>query len=260
MEPESFYKYLPIDPSQPIATQHAISNLLNYRSVFSTRAAFNDLFDSTINYILPSYSELKESHKKLKGRIKHEFKESFLGNDWLEKQKTLRININKELDKLIIYCVTTDPKNNLMWSHYANSHKGFCIEWDARHIKANKIVYQEEIAKIKAIDILNAHYAITNNEDISEQLLRSMNVKLSEWEYEKEYRVNLSKDSQHLIREKIENIRLVEFQPEWIKSIIFGYRTPQNAIDYITESLPSHINFKRIKIAEDKSSLSVVRL
>lgn len=55
-----------------------------------------------------------------------------------DEAKTLDSDVTK-LDSLFaeiinkmyrVGCLCTDYKNSLMWSHYANSHKGFCIEYD----------------------------------------------------------------------------------------------------------------------------------
>jgi hypothetical protein len=34
-----------------------------------------------------------------------------------------------------VCCFTTDNRNPLMWSHYADGHKGFCLEFDTQKCK-----------------------------------------------------------------------------------------------------------------------------
>ena len=34
------------------------------------------------------------------------------------------------VDRWNLYCLSPDPVNNLMWSHYACSHTGVCLEFD----------------------------------------------------------------------------------------------------------------------------------
>lgn len=41
---------------------------------------------------------------------------------------------DKTSNLFLIGCLCTDYKNRLMWSHYADSHKGFCIEYDYSQI------------------------------------------------------------------------------------------------------------------------------
>ena len=38
-----------------------------------------------------------------------------------------------------IACFTTTPASMLMWSHYANSHKGFCVEYDVPALTKNNV-------------------------------------------------------------------------------------------------------------------------
>src|SRR5207302_2679902 len=44
-------------------------------------------------------------------------------------------NINKHIGVL---CLTEVPDSQLMWSHYAGSHKGFVIEFDSQHSYFNQ--------------------------------------------------------------------------------------------------------------------------
>ena len=41
------------------------------------------------------------------------------------------------------YCLCLSENNSsvLMWSHYADNHKGICIEYDFESIKNNKLIY-----------------------------------------------------------------------------------------------------------------------
>jgi Protein of unknown function (DUF2971) len=48
-----------------------------------------------------------------------------------------------EICKRTIYCLTPDPTSILMWSHYADHHRGICLEFDvanALFLKAWKVV------------------------------------------------------------------------------------------------------------------------
>ncbi len=43
----------------------------------------------------------------------------------------------------LLKCFTEDPKNNLMWAHYANSYKGICVEYDIKRAskEAKKMLF-----------------------------------------------------------------------------------------------------------------------
>jgi hypothetical protein len=43
--------------------------------------------------------------------------------------------LQKLSDLVSMTCMTETNNNNLMWSHYADSHQGFCVEYDFRLLK-----------------------------------------------------------------------------------------------------------------------------
>lgn len=93
-----------------------------------------------------------------------------------------------------IGCLATDFKNRLMWSHYADSHRGFCIEYDFSGTDENTlsmtpfpVVYSEERPLIPwkaAID-----KTPENNAEATRQLMLGLLTKDKAWEYENEWRI-----------------------------------------------------------------------
>lgn len=74
---------------------------------------------------------------------------------------------------------TRDNKHLLFWSHYADSHRGFCIEFDTTGVPlgvAYKVKYQDDYPKLK--------FPLPNNQAIFKPALAKSN----EWAYEEEYR------------------------------------------------------------------------
>jgi len=80
----------------------------------------------------------------------------------------------------------------LMWSHYAQNHTGFCIEYDIDSLGFDSkvtqllypIVYSEEI-----FDITDFYLNENDEHSHIDYLLEGMLRKSSEWEYEKEWRL-----------------------------------------------------------------------
>ena len=71
----------------------------------------------------------------------------------------------------------------LMWSHYANQHKGVCVEYDFTDCDEFRcfiqpVLYSNEVFKIKSVDEMN----------IINYVIASI-CKAKEWEYEKEWRL-----------------------------------------------------------------------
>lgn len=93
-----------------------------------------------------------------------------------------------------IGCLCTSCKNRLMWSHYADSHKGFCVEYDFS--MPNKEVLDVlplpvMYSKQRPLIPWEAAFEKTpeNMEKTWRQLMTGLLTKDSEWSYENEWRV-----------------------------------------------------------------------
>ena len=108
--------------------------------------------------------------------------------DAMTRQMTEKLNA-----LFLIGCLATDPKNRLMWSHYADSHRGFCIEYDFNSLKDEvlpfPIIYSESRPLIPwkaAID-----HTSESNEQAIKDLTLGLLTKDQAWKYENEWRVLL---------------------------------------------------------------------
>jgi hypothetical protein len=185
--------------------------------VYLTKASkFNDPFDCVINM---NPNKLFKSGK---------FRESLL----LKFPILNEINLNKldeeEIwtiveglqDDLRAACFSETWKSILMWSHYANCHTGFCLEYDTEEMKDFKrsrlfpALYLED-----QIDITDYVMNLTLN-----TVLITMLSKAKEWEYEKEWRLLFTKEytKEHLyFRREIKSIILgVKYDGKHMNKII----------------------------------------
>jgi hypothetical protein len=256
MSISSFYKYCPVYQDNCFDSEYSVVNLLADQVTFSTRKNFNDLFDSKINLIKPSKKQLKKLGNELKTSKRLELRSVFCGDDWDLRVEELHQKINKMLDDYLYFCVTDKSDNNLMWSHYANSHKGFCIEWDANKIQAEKVLYQPTIPQVDLIELIKVERGVVNKQEVGEALWLALRTKLNEWKYESEYRFQLGNTMRGNIVKSEENFSLVKYKPEYIKSIIWGCRTTEKTKLYIKEHLHFEVKFKQAK--EDLSSIFIV--
>jgi hypothetical protein len=249
MPTSSFYKYCPVYQDECFDKEYSVMNLLADQVKFSTRRDFNDLFDSKVNLIKPTKKELKEISGKLKTAKRIEFKNIFYGEDWESKVRIFERTVEKVFDDYLYYCVTDKDDSNLMWSHYANSHKGFCIEWDADKIKAEQVKYQSNIPNFKLIDLIETHVGIGDDTEVGKAIWQALRTKLDEWEYESEYRFQMSNAMKKLIVKQEPDFALVKYQPNWIKSIIWGCRTTDKTKKHIKDNLHFDVKFKQAKEA-----------
>jgi len=122
------------------------------------------------------FTSQSNSLKWLFGRKKTE---SFI------KVKDALENLMKQLEKVGIYSLSKTYNNELLWAHYGNSHKGFCIEYDLELLTKNykhnfSVIYNNKIPEIGIEDI-----AIKSNDLIK----KMFGYKYEKWIYEKEYRI-----------------------------------------------------------------------
>ena len=120
----------------------------------------------------------------------------------------------KMANMFLVGCLCTDFKNRLMWSHYAESHTGFCVEYDYSEptpsVLSNlpvPVFYSSERPLVPWKAALE-----NTSENISEactELMLGVLTKDSAWEYENEWRILLhSTDNPHLKMPKISCVYL----------------------------------------------------
>ena len=119
-------------------------------------------------------------------------------NDIKEKQRKVNEKV-KQIQKFMdqdfaVGCLTTDYRNNLMWSHYADGHKGFCIEYDFKDLKNINnllpVAYSTDRPSIPLECIYN------NSKDMNTEVTKALYIALltkdNIWEYENEWRIIIS--------------------------------------------------------------------
>lgn len=120
----------------------------------------------------------------------------------------------KLVDLFFVGCLCTDYKNRLMWSHYADSHKGFCVEYDYGSLtEAEMLSLPLPIIYAKERPLLPWKAGLDNTlENISEataQITLGLLTKDDEWKYENEWRILVcSSDSTEFKMPKISCIYL----------------------------------------------------
>lgn len=87
-------------------------------------------------------------------------------------------------ENMRVCCFTENKDSLLMWAHYANSHRGFCIEYNTEIMPSNikkyilPVIYQHKI--------YNATHDFKYDENNAFNFLL---FKSDDWEYEKEWRI-----------------------------------------------------------------------
>jgi hypothetical protein len=104
----------------------------------------------------------------------------------------------------------------LMWGHYADCHRGFCIRFEfERDAALKELVFPIKYAASNSNDE-------TENPDSIERAIESTLAKSNKWSYEREWRIM----GRVPAGESQTADLFATYQPDAITGIIFGVRTP----------------------------------
>ena len=100
----------------------------------------------------------------------------------------------------LVGCLSSDFKNRLMWSHYADCHKGFCIEYDFKDVDKMKngqhllpILYEDKRPQFPWGILIKQ--SESSMKDAQKKVLLSLLTKDKVWSYEKEWRILMQKQT-----------------------------------------------------------------
>jgi len=175
--PSKLYKYQPYK-------ENRISTIINKKLWFSMPKDMNDPFDC--RGVCWNTDEIENF---LKTRVHKDKIKEFDSIDSIVEGAiaSLRNNIK-------ISCFSEELFSMPMWSHYADNHTGFCIEYDF-----TRLSYENDLTKyLFPVGYDSRRYDITNlfkktfNEPYDPRVILLcflMNLKHSSWSYEKEWRI-----------------------------------------------------------------------
>lgn len=145
-----------------------------------------------------------------------------------------------------IYSLSRSNTDELLWAHYANSHHGFCIEYDLEtllyfgrsdYLKFD-IKYKEKPPKLTIKDMLNIHTQGTF-------IQKLIGIKSKKWKYEQELRIVTS-----LSGENTYDFRAV-------RAIHFGLRMPDEKVTKVMQLLNGRdIKYYQVELKESSYKLT----
>jgi hypothetical protein len=114
-----------------------------------------------------------------------------------------------------VYCVSERCDDVLMWAHYADSHKGVCLEFDG---------YSSLMAQAQQVDYVEMRPSINPylSDDPVATMEKAFLTKAEQWKYEGEWR---------LIR--TEGPGEIQFPPDNLTGIIIGASAPTSLVETV---------------------------
>jgi hypothetical protein len=225
--PKKFYKYRPMN--NPNMVQRVEDIVLGNKIFFAAPSTFNDPFDlkpafsldatpdvqhadylrlSRLN--LPHYSEAQHN-AEADGVMA-----TSLHPTQIEGTATVIQALHAHaMNQVGVFCVSTKPNDILMWSHYADSHKGVCLEFDG---------LSEMMAHAQKVSYSHKRVPINLYADAPMVMMeKAMLTKSDHWAYEAEWR---------LLR-YIQGPGAAQFRPPSLTGIVLGALASKGTFDTV---------------------------
>jgi hypothetical protein len=113
----------------------------------------------------------------------------------------------RERENMGVFCMAAERDNILMWTHYADKHRGFCLGWATGNpffARARSVGYSRRALRIRVFD--SAYHRIR-----AERL--GLFTKARDWDYEEEWRI---------VGHNILGVQT--YPPDALSEVIFGCR------------------------------------
>lgn len=158
--------------------------------------------------------------------------------------------IDQVSQTLGVLCFTSEADNILMWSHYADDHKGVVIGFDSKVLSQNwfPVMYQDE-----RIDI--PFGASADSEEYKQAVVNILSTKFTTWGYEDEYRffVKFDQCTKNQIGGK--DMYFFELPQNCIKVVACGAKALDEDKAEIRKLFPNEVIDAKIDLKEFKVSL-----
>jgi hypothetical protein len=192
---------------------------------------FNDPFDCTINYDTTRiekaiWKTLFESIKTLREKDEPGSKNTFdkylmddePSDEFIREYSPLFKNMleaqrEKQVSEGGIACLTEVIDNLLMWAHYSDGHRGFCLEFGTSYLPfyaATPVKYSDNLPVLSGKSVMD---------DI---LFDLATTKAANWEYEREWRIFTDRGEMGAL-----------YDPNALTGIYFGCAMPREHMEVI---------------------------
>jgi len=162
-----------------------------------------------------------------------------------------RKRINSEIGVL---CLCKNPKSVVMWSHYADEHKGFVVGFESEDgFFSHHPNEPEDIGVLTSVNYAKQRpYVDIRTIKEGANLPDILFTKNEEWLYEQEYRIIRFLKSADEIRD--ENVHLFRVPSIAVREIIFGLNSDSLTVESLQKSLKQNSKLNHIKLFTAKLS------
>ena len=228
--------------------------LKNREFYFSDPKHFNDPVDCRID-IYSAVRAAVDLVEKEDSSVKSKLQE-------LDTLDNIFTKIENDVKKAAVFSLSKEKNNVLMWSHYADSHKGFSAGFTlsnkfTKYNEANAIIGTEEVRYSEDNPFVKYFLEFAQYPKVPEWnefwvslLSIGLVAKSNPWKYENEVRIIRGMPGK------------VHFSPEELKTVIFGLQMESKKRQKVRKLLSgkewNHVQMKEVKREDDGFKLKVV--
>ncbi|WP_120502160.1 DUF2971 domain-containing protein [Roseovarius sp. EL26] len=275
--PEFLYRYR--SDSTPFVCDELKEAINSRRIYFSSLVGQNDPFDCNPSFKQSSAIEIVEYFKKFRpGKLIIEEATAarlYPNNSTPAQRRNIRksfrptiANVQRVMNtganlmdeqrrKAFICCFSESWDNPLMWSHYSNSHQGYCIKYRFKQDLIRKyddhvpldVQYSSERPKLTILDLLkfaDEQKTVSEGYNPTDVLHAIAYQKPEEWEYEKEWRVHSTGDPTPGYK------TIMALEPV---EIILGANSDERVPEVIRQRVNSSISISKVYLDAHRYSL-----
>lgn len=211
--PLRLYRFVGI-PSKGEGREAIMTDISSNRITLGNPGKFNDPMDPILHEWLKL--QISEAETKLERKLFQMLR------NVLKRLRICSLSGCQKSNGLLSFCSHRSPQepylNPLMWPHYANSHRGICIEYEITQQNLDKYNSSNELLRLLPVSYRQqkpmTDYITLDN---------AISAKASCWEYEEEARlIYFSKDMSKWIK------------PDWRNETQQDGENPQKYRDYIS--------------------------
>jgi Protein of unknown function (DUF2971) len=148
-----------------------------------------------------------------------------------------------------VYCLGPDPGNLLMWSHYADNHRGICLEFTTSNIVMCCATQVEYCSKFPMLRL----YSKGEDDNLVPLL-----TKASVWSYEREYRLVAQERTNSTAHDTLMTDKnYLELPPNSLTSIIVGCQGQLDQVQALVRKLSPDLQVRAAVRQRDRYALTI---
>lgn len=228
-QPRFLYKYRTIPAEGSLARQNLEGLLLRNELWMANSLHLNDEFEGAARYLIPDGVEERRAgvralFERVAGARANEYLRRVPEQIYEDPEQLRHMfdTIHPRVQSAVGVCsLAIDPRDKLMWAHYADESKGLCVQLDpsrdVRALTAQAITYTEDFPII-------AHAL---DGDVRDEGIQALLQKSGIWGHEQEWRL-FELGRSNVVR---------TFVPAALTGLILGSRISAEDAEYVTRIL-----------------------